>query len=188
MGQVLQKGMFCLQAKKGNSENRMVRECIFSALMLLMEKKGFNDISITELTNRAGVSRMAYYRNYNLKEDIILDYLDELFDEYRKQVFSNPRDDFQAACLYFAYFRKHEKLLVNLIDSGLSNLILIRYDKYLSTVFQNFYSHKKYEKEMAQYVIEYISGGLYKILISWARNGMKESDEYMAGIIVELMT
>jgi hypothetical protein len=41
---------------------------------------------------------------------------------------------------------------------------------------------------MAQYVIEYISGGLYKILISWARNGMKESDEYMAGIIVELMT
>jgi hypothetical protein len=38
---------------------------------------------------------------------------------------------------------------------------------------------------MAQYVIEYISGGLYKILIS---NGMKESDEYMAGIIVELMT
>lgn len=69
-----------------NSQNLITKESIFTALMILMEKKNFKEISITELTKKAGVSRMAFYRNYNNLEDIITDYLDEFFEASYKEL------------------------------------------------------------------------------------------------------
>lgn len=40
---------------------RITRECIESALVLLLEKKTFAEISISEPVKRAGVSRTAFY-------------------------------------------------------------------------------------------------------------------------------
>ena len=51
--------------------NRITRECLRIALMKLMSEKDFSKITITELTSLAGVSRTAFYRNYNSKEEII---------------------------------------------------------------------------------------------------------------------
>ena len=50
-------------------------DCIYNALIQLMQKKRFEDISITEITKQAGVSRMAYYRNFKSKEDFLLRHL-----------------------------------------------------------------------------------------------------------------
>ena len=57
--------------------NRLTRECIESALLILMEDKDLEDISITSIIKRAGVSRSAYYRNYSSKEDILANVFDE---------------------------------------------------------------------------------------------------------------
>ena len=43
-----------------------------------MRKKAFGGIRITEIIERSGVSRSAFYRNYKAKEDILYDTLDEL--------------------------------------------------------------------------------------------------------------
>jgi AcrR family transcriptional regulator len=155
--------------------------------MILMEKKNFNEISITELTKKAGVSRMAYYRNYNIKEDIIVQYLDELFEEYLNARLSYEKIYiYQNVCLYFAYFRRHEKLILNLINSNLTHLILERYDKYLHVIFENMPLSQAASPEQDNYIIGYIAGGLYKVLIEWVKNGLKESDEEMAEIIIGL--
>ena len=82
-----------------NSQNQLVRESIFTALMILMERKSFSEITITEIVNKAGVSRMSYYRNYNSKEDIINIYLDEMFEEYM-EIISNYEE-------YDRYHRKY---------------------------------------------------------------------------------
>lgn len=46
--------------KAANIQNIITKESIFTALMILMEKKNFKEISITEITKKAGVSRMAF--------------------------------------------------------------------------------------------------------------------------------
>jgi len=174
--------------KDKNSENFIVRESIFSALMQLMEKEKFDAITITEITTRAGVSRMAYYRNYKDKKEIILSYMDELFETYWKNIYNKPQDDFQSACLYFNYFRENKKLLINILDSGLTQFVLEKHNLYLQTIFKDLYNHITLESKKEKYVIDFLSGGLFKILISWAENGMEESNEYMAKIVCELMT
>ncbi len=51
--------------------NKITRECIETALILLMSEKDYSNITISEIVQRAGVSRTAYYRNYSSKEDIL---------------------------------------------------------------------------------------------------------------------
>ena len=166
-------------------QNRITKESIFSALMILMEQKNFKEISITEISKKAGVSRMAFYRNYNLMEDIITNYLDEFFEEYSKQVFSSEKiDNYESVCLYFAYFRKHERLITNIINSNLTNLILERCVEFFHLISKDIVCKKSYPPEKEIYSIKFIAGGLYMVLIEWAKGGMKESDEDIAKIVV----
>ena len=50
-------------SKNSNDSNAFTRECIESALILLIDKKPFHEISITDITKKAGVSQNSYYRN-----------------------------------------------------------------------------------------------------------------------------
>ena len=75
---------------KKNQANVLAKECMVSALMQLLEDKPLSAISVTELTEKAGVSRMTYYRNYQSKEEIFQDYLDDIVDSYRSDVASWP--------------------------------------------------------------------------------------------------
>lgn len=51
--------------------NQITKESLETALLILLETKEFDQISITELTKKAGVSRPAFYRNYESKEEIL---------------------------------------------------------------------------------------------------------------------
>lgn len=170
-----------------NTQNKFAKDCIFTALMKLMGKKNFHEISITEITNKAGVSRMAYYRNYRSKEDIIIQYLNELFNVYLNEILMLEEINvYQFAYKYFSYFRKHEILIKNLVKSDLSNLLLERFDTYLQSIFEQILTYKNSFTEIKKYEVHFLAGGLYKVLVEWIQNGMVDSDEDMAGLIFEL--
>ena len=59
--------------------NKVTRECLRIAMFKLMGKEEFDKISITELTKYAGVSRVAFYRNYESKEALVEDLCQTLF-------------------------------------------------------------------------------------------------------------
>jgi AcrR family transcriptional regulator len=171
-----------MKSTKNNDQTSFAKECIFTSLMLLMKEKDFEQISITDITKKAGVSRMSYYRNYDNKKDIIIDYLDHLFIEYINELKAyKDLTAYQFAHQYFIYFRKQEELMKNLIKADLSNLILERFDKYLYVIFKKIIS-KTYPVKINKYHISYTSGGLYKVLVHWINSGLVESDEEMAKV------
>lgn len=53
-----------MKAKKISSTNLFAKECIVSALIQLIYAKPLSSITISELCQKAGVSRMTFYRNY----------------------------------------------------------------------------------------------------------------------------
>ncbi len=78
--------------KLSNEEiNRITKDSIQEALVYLLSKKDINDISVTEIVNKAGVSRTAYYRNYQSKEDILKDFSMNVFNLIFSQL---DREDF----------------------------------------------------------------------------------------------
>jgi AcrR family transcriptional regulator len=172
--------------KYNDTQNKITKESIFTALMILMEKKNLKNISITEVTQKAGVSRMAFYRNYNILEDIISVYLDEIFEEYSNHI-SNYKevDSYEFTYSFFSLFRKHQKLITNLINSDLNNLILEHSVKFLHSLCSSIVHKNPCSIEFQKYNIAFIAGGFYNVLMEWSKNGMKESDETMAKMAYE---
>ena len=62
--------------------NRFTRMNIGEAVAALLKEKEFDKIKISEITKKAGVSRMTYYNYYETKEQALKDYLYELIKEY----------------------------------------------------------------------------------------------------------
>ena len=60
----------------------VVEESITTALLELMAKKDFSKISITEIVQKAGVSRVTYYRHFDSKEDVLLTYFGIAKDKF----------------------------------------------------------------------------------------------------------
>ena len=52
-------------------QNKIVCESLREALIILMNEKNYYKISISELCMKAGVSRMAFYNNYESKDDLL---------------------------------------------------------------------------------------------------------------------
>ncbi len=169
-------------------KSTLAKESIFTALMILMEKKDFRNISITEVTNKAGVSRMSFYRHYAILEDVITNYLDELFEDYLINILKDtPAYNKESLRLFFAYFREHHRLVKNLIKSNLSNLILERCIGFFHVLSRNVVCQDAHTPIYEKYFIEFTAGGLYKVLIEWVKTGLKENDEEMADICYVLL-
>lgn len=43
---------------------------LITALLQLLKTKDFTDITVTQVVKRAGVSRMAFYRNFDTLDDV----------------------------------------------------------------------------------------------------------------------
>src|SRR6266699_30844 len=65
---------------------RRTRKWLQDALIGLMKEKSFGDIQITELTERAQVSRPAFYLHFRSKEELLLSHVDIIFDEFHAEV------------------------------------------------------------------------------------------------------
>ena len=63
----LQEAIMSKKAQKFN----LIKDCIAQAMFELLKTKEFKDIKISELTEKAGVSRITYYRNFFDKKDVI---------------------------------------------------------------------------------------------------------------------
>ncbi|MCD8011279.1 MAG: TetR/AcrR family transcriptional regulator [Lachnospiraceae bacterium] len=66
-------------------KNTYVKKQITEALLKLLEQYEFDEISISQITTFAQVSRNSFYRNYKNKEDILLHYVRRLFTDWRTQ-------------------------------------------------------------------------------------------------------
>jgi len=70
--QVQQKGEVCRFLRRKNVTSEMMKGYMADALLILMGSKDYADISIGEITEKAGVNRSTFYRNYNSKDAIIV--------------------------------------------------------------------------------------------------------------------
>ena len=62
--------------------NEVVIESITQAMAAMIIDRPFEEISITELVQRAGVSRNSFYRNFRDKEDVLRRYIEGETEEW----------------------------------------------------------------------------------------------------------
>lgn len=146
---------------------------ITEALLLLLKKKEYKDISITEICKKAGVTRMSFYRNFESKDDILLKKVRTVTDNFLKESAISYKNDTVSS--YFIKLFTHMKQQIELCNAlhkaGLIHIIKDEFDR----VFLN-----TYRQEYDEYKSVFIAGGIYNVFLFWFTNGCRDNPENLA--------
>ena len=162
---------------------KLTRECIATALLLLIEEKDYDKISITDITEKAGVSRMAYYRNYNDKDDVLIDFLFEIAqsEEY-KDILTKSISFHEVILLICKFLQTNLPLIMAIAKAGQVNRAFDELGKKLYDAFPEISKEIK-----SEYVTQFYVGAVLSVFKHWVETGMKESAEEITDMICEFM-
>lgn len=161
------------------ASHELVKECIYTALMELIENEDYEKITVTDITKRAGVSRMSYYRIYQSKDDIIETHLIEVFEEmHRKVVEQKLTTDEEFFTCFFTTAKENAPLFRNCIKANVLEFFLGEIKNRTRLLFHSYFQPKT-DSEMLNYRICFFAGGFQQIAREWIETGMQESIETM---------
>lgn len=160
--------------------NKLTRECIRTALIYLLANKELDQINITEIVKKAGVSRATFYRNYATKENVVKDIVQEAIT-LLQTVVADPlfkKDSRTWLINIFRNVRENNVIYGILLKSGISHIELFD-PSTLKNLNPNMTRVQEYR------FIGYLCG-LLAIILDWIDHQMLESDEEMAEIALSV--
>ena len=141
--------------------NLETKRDIKAALIALLKQEKYENIRMTDIIRKSGVSRMGVYNNCKSKEEIMLDMyskpINELFSTLNVSIDSNLEWLFKTAY-------KHKSFIHTLIDAGLAHIILDMMNARFENADNLFYN-------------SIWNGLIYNTVIEWVKRGTDESAE-----------
>lgn len=156
-----------------------VPEEITKALLELMKTEEYDSISITDIVNKANVSRVTYYRHFSSKEDILKKFFISTKDSFLEQTklgFATKNNEFIILAL-FLFFKSNMEANKAIRKSHLDHMLL----EFLSTEFTDNLPAK-----LDKFTAAFVSGALYNVMITWLDNDCKDSIEEVSKPFIEL--
>ena len=134
-------------------------------------------ITISQITTRAKVSRMAYYRNFKSKVDIIKYYLYEtLWREFEEEL---PPDysfwSIEYGTMFFKQMKRHREDILVLKLHGYADLILSAFNLLDEELIGDMPRNS-----IKRYKIYYAAGASYNAMLCWLEDGCKETPEELS--------
>ena len=183
-GQILKFVLFVIKGSNMSKDtklpNRQVqRTCswILEAIMLLMDEKPYDKITVSDIVEKAGIARQTFYRNFKDKDEVIVKYFSNIFNSELLTVENTSGKDNQDNIVltfnikYMVNNRANLKKLLTIV--GIENLFTNSFYEWQNLLI----SHKKNKlnKEaqiVYRYKIFYQITGILIVIMDWFRNDM----------------
>lgn len=167
---------------KRKEANTRVKISITTALLDLMHKKSFSDISISEIIRTAKVARISFYRNYASKEDVLLTLIDDVLEQFRESINENENNtySYQNISKRFEYFKKYSSFVLDLYQFGYGSILLEKINRFHEEIAGTMPNSSIEKYRMYMY-----TGALFNTAIIWLQNGAQESEDDMTKIFCE---
>ena len=169
---------------KRKEANLHVKNSIVGALIDLMQEKNFESITVSEITTRAGVSRVSYYRNFDSKEDILTGSLRDLMDCFSEKISVLPgHTSTRRVMTAFFHVARENAAIFNLLhQAGMDDQIQENLDQFILSC-----PHFPSLDRRRTYPAYLFSGALFRLLIRWYSRGMTENDSELSNIFCQYM-
>jgi len=184
-----------------NSESKYFNTALLmnEALFLLLEKKDYDFITVTEVCKKAGVNRSTFYLHYESIDDLLYETIENVNKRF-SQAFDNEIIDVDNLGKKELFLIRDEYLIpyLNFIKENKRIYKLIHDKPYLfrkQVTFQKFYNQifskilDKYNivKEEQEYIFAYFSFGLVAIIQKWIENDCIDDVEKIANIMKKVI-
>lgn len=176
------------------------KKLIRNALSELIDEKGFNNISITDITARADINRGTFYLHYNDKYDLLEKVENEVIQEIQKHTENLECINFLSLdCInepipfiikLFEYFKENTSLMKAILGPKGDPLFHRKLKRFIEI---NLFEKKKiqvFKKENMlipeEYFIAYLLSAHLGVVLQWLESDMEKSPEEMALILSKM--
>lgn len=158
------------------------REWITIALLELLQTKKISKLTISELVKKAGVSRMAFYRNYESLEHVLVEYYEPKFaDIFNKIAFKRNHEQKITDMTNFFLELSHDFQLA--IESDYTGLLYQIFKNHITQFYDEIIPFPDWTGAKRDYWIHFMSAGVFEIWVMWIKNGQKETIEEISTLI-----
>lgn len=156
------------------------------ALVQLLSKKRFLDITVTDVVRKAEVARASFYRSYNSIDEII----DEIFIDFKNRitektlplVFSETEENIiQVLIDFYTSIKNKDLLFIDVLPENI-NLIMSKLDRLMVNA-----TYRKFDNIFQKYT-PFVN---FSIIVStarlWTMDGCKETPEEVANYTYQII-
>jgi AcrR family transcriptional regulator len=171
---------------------RMLRD----ALMQLIVEKGYDKLTIQDITDRADLRRATFYLHFRDKDELLLASLQETFDELVSQMESHTEGDMlagktkvEAFLVTFRHVEENAALYCTLLDGQGASVISRRIRQYLAgLVFDSLRAMPTDSLTVPPEILaHFIAGAEFSLILWWLENNRPYSPERMAEMAHQLI-
>ncbi len=151
------------------------KEKLARALLAIMEQYDFREITVTQLSQEAGLSRKTFYRLFKSKEELLNFFFEQLYKECLLQIKSRRLQHYwDVVQCYFDFCEDRKELLSLLKRNHLLTLLFEGSCQYSFQVFEYVRSKETADvySPFLPYLLAYSVGGMYSMLLKWIENDM----------------
>jgi len=157
---------------------------VTESLLKLMLKMPYEEITVTQLCQDAGVTRRIFYHLFSNKTGALHALVDNTILEIESYGKDIPPKNYLR---FFSYWKSQKALLDALSENGISGLLL---ERMISIVLTEDYDvryllqRKGLEKD-SQEIIVFGLSGLMGLVYSWYYSGFQKEPEEMAALMAQ---
>lgn len=165
-----------------------IKHQILTAVITLLQHKDFSKISVRDICETAGVSRSGFYLHYEDKYDLVQQYQRELMVKMAPIFKQNLQWDHYQLFLTLITLMANEGQLIMLLlsENGVGEIQQQMQRVVRQNIQQNvlpFASRQPQSPAEEQYLIIFLSSGVYGIIREWLQGGKRETPEELAMIL-----
>lgn len=172
-------------AKTEDRRVRRSRDRLGDALVGLLVEKAFDEITVQEVLDRAGVSRSTFYTHYRDKNDLFLSDADEFFDSMATALsrFGDKSERVAPVQELFAHVAEVRPFYDALVESGrLHDVMELGQQHFARGIEQRLAEIPRAGRiplPRRSAIAHGLSGNLFSLLAWWIQRGMTLSAEEM---------
>ncbi|MGN1367451.1 MAG: TetR/AcrR family transcriptional regulator [Aristaeellaceae bacterium] len=159
-------------------------ELIYEGLRKCLQKKTFDQITVTDLQKESGVARTTFYRAFDNIADVLYWKCDtcfrEVLAEYAPKCFP---DEMELALHYFGYWMHHSDILELLVKINRQDMIYACHMKNAEILQSRYGELPGMYEAHNRYFMPIRTGITISILTTWLAGGRKENPEEIGQIL-----
>lgn len=174
---------------------RRTKKLLGEALLQLIVERDYDSISISDITDRADLNRATFYLHYGTKEELLIETLEERFDELIQQMTNRGHHEplwssWIPEQILFEHVAEHAQVYKVLLGGNGNGYVAHRIISYIAEEIEND-ARKNIpagvEPPIPVPIVAYhTAGGLYALVSWWLAQNMPYPPEYMAQIGYQL--
>jgi AcrR family transcriptional regulator len=185
-----------LEQEKGDRRTRRTRHALEQALVELVEERSYESITIQQITDRANIGRATFYLHYSDKEQLLMDTMQELIDDFVRQLPVLSGQDLLAGdrrllTADFQHVARYQRLYRALLGEHGPAFVTRRMRSFLADqIEQRVVAPLLCEVRdgatplvPVTFLAAYLSGAMVAAVMWWLDRGCQESPEEMALLV-----